>query len=84
MDALEQEYKGKVDIYTFDLTQPANQCQLTKIGITHVPAIVYYDSKGKQVDTTDQLLTQKQLESMLNDLLAGRTPTTPTTSTTGS
>lgn len=57
---------------------------MSKIGLTSVPAIVYYNDKGKQVDGTDSFLTKSQLESMLNDLLAGRTPTTPAATTAGS
>ncbi len=49
-----------------------------------MPAIVYYDAKGKQMNTTASFLTQSDLESMLNDLLAGKTPTAPATSTTSS
>ncbi|MCL4309775.1 MAG: hypothetical protein M0Z32_04420 [Actinomycetota bacterium] len=49
-----------------------------------MPAIIYYDAKGNQVATTDTFLPQDQLETMLNDLLAGRTPTIPTTSTSSS
>lgn len=53
----------------FDVATPEGNCEFNRHGFTHIPAMMYVDSKGKLVETTDSVIEKEDLQKKLDNLL---------------
>ncbi len=72
MNELEEQYGSQVQFIRFEVTTPEGGCEYQRQHFPEgkVPAMIYIDRHGNQVDMTERFLTKEELEKKLKDLIA--------------
>ena len=69
MNELESQYQGKIQFTKIDINTQEGYCEYTKHGFTHIPAMLFIDSKGNIVTQVEEFQDQDQLKQKLDELL---------------
>lgn len=71
MNELEEEYKDRIDFYRFEITTPEGECEynMHEFVENKIPAMVYVDTDGNEVELTEQILSKDVMKEKLDHLL---------------
>ncbi|MFA6001254.1 MAG: hypothetical protein WC828_03965 [Thermoleophilia bacterium] len=53
----------------FDVSTPEGNCEFSRHGFTHIPAMMFIDAKGNLVETTDSVIEKEDLQKKYDALL---------------
>lgn len=70
MNELEQEYAGKIDFIKVDIATTDGYCEFMEWNFSHTPSMIYRDSQGNLIETTDTFTEKEIIKQKLDDLLA--------------
>lgn len=68
MHGLETKYQGKIVFFDANTETPDGEAIARELGVEAIPALYYYDSKGRLVDKTVGGLSSEELDAKLQQL----------------
>lgn len=70
MNELEQEYTGKIDFIKVDIATTNGYCEFMEWEFSHTPSMIYRDTSGNVIQTTDSFTEKDAMKQKLDDLLS--------------
>jgi len=69
VNGLEPKYQGRIVFFDANTDTPDGEAIARELGVEAIPALFYYDGKGKLVDKSVGGMTAEALDAKLQQLL---------------